>query len=128
MEKIVNGIHHISMKCTNKLELDACIAFYHEILGLPIAREWDGGIMFDTGSGLIELFTNGEIELEQGVIRHFALETKDVNRCVDAVKEAGYEVFVGPKDIEIPSEPPFQARMAFCRGPLGEEIEFFEEK
>ena len=44
------------------------------------------------------------------------------------VREAGYEVFIEPRDIVIASEPPFPARIAFCRGPLQEEIEFFQEK
>lgn len=46
---------------------------------------------------------------------------------MEAVRAAGYEVFVEPKDIEIASEIPFPARIAFCRGPVGEEIEFFHE-
>lgn len=25
----------------------------------------------------------------------------------------------------IPSQPPFPVRLAFCRGPAGEEVEFF---
>lgn len=53
--------------------------------------------------------------------------TDDVDACVDAVKKAGYEVFIEPKNIEIASIPVFPARIAFCRGPLGEEIEFFQE-
>ena len=53
--------------------------------------------------------------------------TDDVDACVDAVKKAGYEVFIEPKNIEIASMPVFPTRIAFCRGPLGEEIEFFQE-
>ena len=53
--------------------------------------------------------------------------TDDVDACVDAVKKAGYEVFIEPKNIEIASMPVFPARIAFCRGLLGEEIEFFQE-
>lgn len=53
--------------------------------------------------------------------------TDDVDACVDAVKKTGYEVFIEPKNIEIASMPVFPARIAFCRGPLGEEIEFFQE-
>ena len=60
------------------------------------------------------------------VISSFA--TDDVDACVEAVKAAGYEVFIEPKDIEIASTPVFPARIAFCKGPLGEEIELFEEK
>jgi hypothetical protein len=32
------------------------------------------------------------------------------------------------KDVVIPSIPEFPIRMAFCKGPLGEEIEFFKER
>ena len=37
-------------------------------------------------------------------------------------------VTVEPKDICIPSNPPYPARIGFCIGPVGEEIEFFQEK
>ena len=67
------------------------------------------------------------MNLENVRIRYI-LVTEDVDACVTAVRKAGYEVFVEPKDIEIQSDPKFPARIAFCRGPLGEEIEFFCEK
>lgn len=124
---LIKGIHHVSMKTSSKEEYDKVIGFYKDTLGLIVAREWDKGIMFETGAGLIEIFNNGEENLGKGNIRHFAFGVEDVDLCVKAVTEAGYEVFMGPKDIVIPSEPEFRARMAFCRGPLGEEIEFFNE-
>lgn len=124
---LIKGMHHMSMKCTLD-ELEKVTSFYKDVLGLTVARQWGDGIMFDTRNGLIEIFTNAEEKLEKGVIRHFALATDDVDQCVKAVQDAGYEVFIGPKDIAIPSDPVFPARMAFCKGPLGEEIEFFEEQ
>lgn len=123
----VTGIHHVSLKCNNEKDFREEIKFYKDILGLPVAREWDTGIMFETGSGLMEIFNDAEDQLPQGVIRHFAFATHDVDALAKAVSKAGYEVFVEPKDISIPSEPPFAARIAFCKGPLGEEIEFFQE-
>ena len=84
--------------------------------------------MFHTGAGLMEIFNDAECPLEQGTIRHFALETDDVDACVAKVKAAGYEVFIEPNDIVIASVPEFPARIAFCRDPVGEEIEFFQEK
>ncbi len=130
---MINGLHHISMKCSKGEQYAQVVRFYHEILGLKIARVWGDenapdGIMFDTGSGLVEIFTNKTEEAELGIIRHFALETTDVDECVCAVRNAGYEVFIEPKDISIPSNPPYNARMAFCFGPLGEQIEFFQVK
>ncbi len=124
---LIKGIHHIALKCCDKEEYEKTITFYGDVLGLELARSWDSGTMFNTGTGLLEIFNNGESQLEQGVVRHFALATDDVDSCVEAVSNAGYEVFMEPKDISIPSEPAYPARIAFCYGPMGEEIEFFQE-
>ncbi len=125
---MIKGIHHVSMKCSNQKEYDKTIHFYRDTLGLSVKRSWNAGIMLDTGSGLIEIFNDGEKKLDKGVIRHFAFAVDDADQCIDTVKKAGYEVFVEPKDVVIASDLPFPARVAFCYGPLGEEIEFFEEK
>lgn len=124
----IKGIHHVSLKCCGQEEYEKTLHFYEEVLEVPVVRKWDAGVMLDTGAGIIEIFCNGEEQPPQGVIRHFALATEDTDACVEAVKAAGYEVFIEPKDIVITSNPPFPARIAFCRGPLGEEIEFFQEK
>lgn len=118
----------MALKCCGKEEFEKTKQFYGEVLGLPVARSWKGGIMYDTGAGLMEIFDTEETPLETGTIRHFAFAVEDTDACVEAVRAAGYEVFVEPKDIEIASEIPFPARIAFCRGPVGEEIEFFHEK
>ena len=125
---LIKGIHHVAFKCSDAEEYRKVAEFYRDILGLSVARSWDGGIMFDTGDGIIEVFDDGESPLPQGNIRHFAFATDDVDACVLAVRDAGYEVFIEPNDIEIQSNPKCPARIAFCRGPLGEEIEFFCEK
>ncbi|MDO5575403.1 MAG: VOC family protein [bacterium] len=124
----IKGIHHVSMKCCGKDEYEKVLHFYRNVLGLTEIRSWDTGIMLDSGNGLIEIFTDGEERLAKGVIRHFAFAVTDVDACAKAVKEAGYQVFIEPRDIEMASKPVFQARIAFCVGPLGEEIEFFKER
>ena len=116
---MIKGIHHISMKCETAEELAKVKEFYLEILGLNICREWDGGLMLDTGNGLIEIFTNQAGEHQLGIIRHMALLTDDVDSVVSKVKDAGYEVFVEPNDVDIPATPIYPIRMAFCYGPLG---------
>lgn len=125
---LINGIHHAALKCGTPEEYEKVRTFYGEVLGIPVARTWEGGTMFDTGSGIIEVFSTTEPQLPQGTIRHFAFAVSDTDACAAAVEAAGYTVFMRPKDIVIPSEPPFPARIAFCYGPLGEEIEFFQEK
>ncbi len=125
---LISGIHHVALKCHTKEEFEKVISFYTEVLELPVKRQWDAGIMFDTGCGLIEVFNNGVDQLPQGVIRHFALAVSDVDALVSRVRDAGYEVYIEPKDIVIQSDPPLPARIAFVFGPIGEEIEFFCEK
>lgn len=125
---MIKGIHHISMKCNTDEELAKVREFYISLLGLSVCREWADGIMIDTGNGLIEIFTNAEGEKRLGAIRHIALLTDDVDEILEKVRTAGYEVLVEPNDKVIESEPPYPIRMAFCTGPLGEQIEFFCEK
>ena len=124
---MIKGIHHISMKCNTEEEINRVKEFYISVLGLKIIREWHDGIMIDTGNGYIEIFTNADGEHRLGAIRHFALLTDDVDSIADKVKAAGYEVFVEPVDKVIDSDPEYPIRMAFCFGPLGEQIEFFCE-
>lgn len=125
---MIKGIHHVALKCCTKKEYEKALFFYNEILGMPVLRQWPTGMMLDTGNGVMEIFNNGEGYLPQGVLRHVALATDDVDGCVEKIKEHGYEVFIGPKDIVIASDPELPARIAFCKGPLGEEIELFCEK
>lgn len=125
---LVKGIHHVSMKTSSPEEFEKVVSFYRDTIGLTVARTWEAGIMFDTGDGIIEFFKNGDETKPQGAIRHFAFATDDVDACVKAVTEAGYEFFDGPRDVVIPSDPGYPIRVAFCHGPLGEDIEFFQER
>lgn len=132
MAALVSGAHHIALKCDSVEKFEETRKFYGEILGMELVRDWgegaDAGAMFNTGNCLMEIFASGKAADVTGTVNHFALATKDVDACVKAVSEAGYEITVTPRDIELPSVPPVPARIAFCVGPVGEEIEFFDEK
>ena len=125
---MIKGIHHISMKCGTAQELAKVREFYIELLGMKIIREWPEGMMIDTGNGLLEIFTNADGTHSLGAIRHLALLTDDVDEIAAKVKAAGYDLFIEPNDKIIPSDPPYPIRMAFCYGPLGEQIEFYMER
>ncbi len=125
---MITGLHHVSMKCGSPEALLRVKTFYVDLLGFQTVREWPEGLMLRCGSALLEIFTNGEGSREKGALRHIALAADDVDAIAARVQAAGYEVFLGPKELLIPSEPPLSARIAFCRGPLGEEIEFFRER
>lgn len=125
---MITGIHHISLKCGTKETFEKAKDFYLNVLGFSPVREWPEGIMIDSGCGLLEIFSNGEGIRAKGALRHIAFATDDVDGITEKVKAAGYAVFIEPNDIVIRSDPPVSARMAFCYGPLGEEIEFFHEQ
>ena len=124
----ITGIHHVSLKCGTPEEFEKTKKFYLELLELKIKREWPEGIMIDAGNCLIEIFNNGDGVKDKGAVRHFAFSVDNVDNLVEKVEDAGYKIFLGPKDIVINSVPELPARIAFLTGPLGEEIEFFCEK
>ena len=125
----ITGIHHVALKANGIENFNELVNFYHGLLGLPIARKWgegDGvGMMLDTGAGYLEIFANAPDRLGSGALRHIALDVENTDACVDAVRAAGYKITMEPTDIVIASTPPYPARIAFCIGPVGEELEFF---
>ena len=132
MGNLIKGTHHIALKCENTEMFNETIKFYTEVLGLNIKRSWgqgdDAGAMLDLNGTVLELFATGRTVGTTGSVNHFALATDKVDECIAAVKAAGYKVTMEPTDIVIPATPEFPARIAFCIGPVGEEIEFFCEK
>lgn len=128
----IKGIHHVALKCCGVEEFEKTVGFYRDILGLSVVRTWgtgtNSGAMLETGSGIIEVFADAETTLPQGAVRHFALLTDDVDRCIELVRAAGYTITEEPHDCTVPSVPPYELKIAFCIGPVGEEIEFFHVK
>lgn len=132
IKRNITGIHHVALKACGIEDFNKTVKFYNEILNLPVVRTWGSGdnlgIMLDTGAGLLEIFSNGDGYPGQGAVRHFAFSVEDTDACIEAVRAAGYTVTKEPTDIVIGSVPPYPARIAFCIGPFGEEIEFFHVK
>ena len=128
----ITGVHHIVLKCLGIEEFEKTLAFYNGLLGMPVVRRWGSGlnsaVMLDTGAGMLEIFANAAERLSAGALRHLAFAVTDTDACVRAVRDAGYRITVEPTDIVIASNPPYPARIAFCTGPVGEEVEFFQEK
>lgn len=46
--------------------------------------------------------------------------------AVEAARAAGAEITVEPKDVVVSQSPATPIRIAFCKGPDGEIIEFFQ--
>ena len=124
---MIKGIHHISLKCINDEEYEKTVHFYKDILGLKVKRIWNDkdAIMLDSGNGYIEIMNHASCSLQQGTIRHFAFSVADVDQYIALMKKEGYQITMEPKDVVLDE---LKARVGFCLGPVGEEIEFFQEK
>lgn len=132
MRKLIQGIHHVALKCENEASFEKTLDFYENILGLTLKRRWGAGekagAMLDAGNCLIEIFASGRTQAQTGTVNHFAFAVEQVDACVEAIRAAGYAITREPVDVVIPAQPPFPIRIAFCVGPVGEEIELFFEK
>lgn len=128
----IKGIHHVAIRCSGEAQLDQAIEFYTKVLGLSVLRSWGEGtgrgVMIDVGGDVIEMFADAGPGRTIGPVDHLALATDDVDGVIEDVRKAGYPVTQEPGDIVIGSNPPFPARIAFCKGAAGELIEIFHEK
>lgn len=61
-------------------------------------------------------------------IHHISMKCGTAEELAAKVKAAGYELFIEPNNKDIPSDPVYPIRMAFCYGPLGEQVVFFMER
>jgi glyoxylase I family protein len=125
------GFHHIAMQVK---DFDITYKFYVETLGFKEKISWGGdgsrAVMLDTGDGnYIEIFEGRKKPADKdGMIMHLALRTDNCDAAIERVRVAGMEITDEPKDIEVPSTPPIKIRIAFCKGPDGEIIEFFQNE
>ena len=126
---IRSGFHHVAV---NVRDLQQAIAFY-EALGAKCLRVWPTeaptAAMVDIGGSRLEFFCKGEGDPEaDAMIPHFALVSDDVDGDYALALSLGAKSHTEPKDICIPSEPAFPARIAFFTGLSGEVVELFQEK
>jgi len=57
---------------------------------------------------------------------HYALRTADCDAALQRARQAGAAVTMEPKTLALESQPKITIRIAFCKGPDGELIEFFQ--
>ena len=124
------GLHHVALTAKN---LEETVHFYKQAFGFTELRRWGDespAAMLDMGGDAILEIFSGADEGEESGSRwlHIAVKTDDTDGCYEAALAAGAAEETPPKDIVIPTEPAFPARIAFVRGLNGELIEIFCEK
>ena len=127
---MINGIHHVAIRAK---DIDASIRFYTEVLGCTLAAQWGEGpgriAMLTVGKAgqFVEIFAGGNEEAKADApLVHIAFDTPDVDAAIECVRAAGAEIACEPTTVNVDSKPkPMSIRLAFCKGPDGEVIEFF---
>jgi catechol 2,3-dioxygenase-like lactoylglutathione lyase family enzyme len=124
------GFHHVALKAK---DFDRSVRFYTQALGFREKLCWGEGdgraVMLDVGDGgCLEIFAGGQGGAAEGVLLHFALRTADCAAALERARAAGAQVTMEPQAVEVPSRPPITVHIAFCKGPDGEVIEFFQSR
>ena len=122
---IVKGLHHVKLKVTKDVFEDV-LKFYAGVLGLEILSQHDDCAILDTGDGIVEVFNDADALQGIGDFRHIAFAVDDAALAIKTVEEAGYKITEYPVDVMFGLREPTPATIAFCEGPVGEEIEFFQ--
>ena len=124
------GLHHITIQTR---DWEGSLHLYREVLGMKSVAEFgpeDARMMLlDVGDGShIELVApKADPPVAEGAVSdplvHLALATPDAAASLETVREAGFEVTMEPKDVNLDG---LEATVAFFKGPNGEVIEFFQ--
>ena len=131
----IAGLHHVSLRVA---DLDRSLALYRDVLGFTVRTSF---VLLDRRFAILETGNSGYLELvewpdrvhpgrEDDVIWHLALRTSDIERSFDAVSKAGYPITrpITPLDlVNTVNGVAFSLRVAFFRGPDGEDVELLED-
>ena len=137
MKNNLLGLAHVGIFSPDR---KASVEFYRDLLGFEVTYNVDVpephsvNITFlKKGNITIELLvphTNTEkiIETAMGTCNHITILCKNIDEVMSALVEKGITFETAAPDF-VPqfNQPPGDIKIAFCRGPAGERIEFFEE-
>lgn len=127
------GFHHVAIRVK---DWDRSMKFYTQGLGMTVRITWGDAparaVMLDAGNGdYLEMFEKAAEQWKDSdaSILHFALRTTDCDAALERARQAGAVVTMESKSLDIQSRPTVTpVRIAFCKGPDEEVIEFFEER
>ena len=125
------GFHHLSMSVR---DLTKSIEFYVDGLGFVERVSWGEApkrtVLLDTGDGNYFEISQGDPEqvYEEGVFKHIALRVDDCKAAIELARDAGAEVTMETRDINLSSKPQIPIRIAFFKGSDGELVELFQNE
>lgn len=123
------GIHHMALRVA---DFDRSVAFYTTVLGFAERVRWNDSpnriALLDTGNrSYLELFeAKGEAPKPEDAYWHLAFRVADAGACLEHARNHGCPVHVETKTVPNIGGSGIDIRVAFCKGPDGELIEFLQ--
>lgn len=124
------ALHHVALRVP---DFDASLRFYTAGLGFAVLARWlEGGFpaaMIAIGGGTyIEVFGGAaQVSRPPAPLVHFAIRVPNCATALARAIDAGAAMASAPAPAVLRGDTiPYTARIAFCVGPGGEEIEFLE--
>ena len=134
---VIRGLGYAHMAIAAK-DVDKSLTFY-KALGMKVYTQWGEGdsriALLDTGNGdLIELFAKPDLNTDKvattadgNPFLHFAFSAQNVDEAYRIALEAGATPLKPPAELPLKAHPIcLTLRIAFVKGPSGEELEFFK--
>ena len=134
---VIRGLGYAHMAIAAK-DFDKSLTFY-KALGMKVYTQWGEGdsriALLDTGNGdLVELFARPDLVTHKvaspadgNPFLHFAFSAQNVDEAYRIALEAGATPVTPPTEMPLRSHPvSLTLRVAFVKGPSGEELEFFK--
>lgn len=126
----MRGLHHVCLKANGREEFERAVNFYRNTFELPLLRTWgegdSSGAMLQMDGIVLEMVAGGEDSTPNSYWRHIAFRCgspEEVDAEAARLAALGYPTTKGPFSKNLGGDYPIH--VAFCNGPLGEEIEFF---
>ncbi len=125
------GYAHMALGCA---DFERSLTFY-QALGLRLFTQWgvEGSriALMDIGDGgMLELFEKPGMTPGEGGAPwlHFAFAVQDVDAAYTLALHAGAQALKPPAEMPLDAHPRrITLRVAFVKGPSGEELEFFKQ-
>lgn len=114
-------------------DFERSLRFYKSGLGFKEILSWGVGdkrgvVLGTEDTPCVELFVGGsDSPQEHGNIEHVAFHSTDCEASYQAALAAGAGARMAPRNIALATIPAREIRIAFCTGPDGEIIEFWQD-
>jgi catechol 2,3-dioxygenase-like lactoylglutathione lyase family enzyme len=119
----LHSLDYVILLCENLTQMKA---FYHEVLGFPIQRDWEDWIEMRAGAVLLTLRSRGRPydgppSSDAGVQLAFRVEPDEVKGWYEELLEKNVDILDPPRDQE------YGHRTLFFRDPDGNVLEIYAE-